>query len=56
MWTTFKEGLEMHVNEMEAEARKTRLFTDSRFKLKSEQYEKSLVQVEVDCAVKTAKV
>ena len=32
----------MHCNEMEAEARKTRLFTDSRFKNKSEQYDKSL--------------
>ena len=31
---------------MEAETRKIRLFTDSRFKTKSEQYDKSLVAIE----------
>ena len=42
LFATFSEALQMHCNEMEAEARKTRLFTDSRFKNKSEQYDKSL--------------
>ena len=32
----------MHAAEMEAESRRLRLFTDSRFKMKSDQYEKSL--------------
>ncbi len=32
----------MHASEMEAESRKLRLFTDSRFKLKSSEYDKSL--------------
>ena len=33
---SFAEGLTMHANEMEAETRKIQLFTDSRFKLKSD--------------------
>jgi len=35
----------MHAAEMEAEQRKLRLFTDSRFKLKSDHYEKSVKQI-----------
>ena len=36
----------MHVVEMENETRKTRLLTEARFKAKSQQYEKSLVDFE----------
>ena len=36
----------MHAVEMENETRKTRLLTESRFKAKSQQYEKSLVDFE----------
>ena len=36
----------MHVAEMENETRKTRLLTEARFKAKSQQYEKSLVDFE----------
>ena len=36
----------MHVVEMEAETRKTRLLTDARFKGKSQQYEQSLIDFE----------
>ena len=36
----------MHVVEMESEARKTRLFTDARFKLKSQHYAESLKEIE----------
>ena len=36
----------MHAVEMEAEARKTRLLTDARFKAKSQQYEQSLIDFE----------
>ena len=44
----------MHVQEMEAEARKTRLFTDSRFKLKSDQADRSIKEVEAECKKKIA--
>ena len=46
LWHNFSEGLVMHVQEMEAEARKTRLFTDSRFKLKSDQSDKTIKAIE----------
>lgn len=36
----------MHCNEMESEAKKIRLFTDSRFKLKSDQFDKTMLEVE----------
>ena len=54
LWQTFSEGLVMHVKEMEAEARKTRLFTDSRFKLKSDQSDKTIKGIEEECRKKIA--
>ena len=36
----------MHVAEVESEVRKLRLFTDSRFKAKSEQYDRSVVELQ----------
>ena len=35
----------MHAAEMEAESRRLRHFTDSRFKLKTEQYDKGLANI-----------
>lgn len=46
----------MHVKEVESESRKLRLFTDSRFKLKSEQYEKTIKAMEEEAIKKMAKV
>lgn len=54
LWQTFSEGLQMHANEMDAESRKLRLFTDSRFKLKSDQSDKSIMAVEEECKKKIA--
>ena len=42
----YAEGLQMHAVEMENEARKTRLLTESRFKAKSQQYEQSIIDFE----------
>ena len=46
----------MHVSEMEAEARKLRLFTDSRFKSKSEQYNNSVKAIEEQAKLSIEKV
>ena len=46
----------MHVVEMESEARKTRLFTDARFKLKSQHYAESLKEIEEMTEQKIAQI
>ena len=46
----------MHVSEIEEEVQKLKLFTDSRFNLKSEQQEKTIKTIEELAQLKTEEI
>ena len=49
LWRTFSEGLTMHCQDMESEAKKTRNYTDIRCKYKQDQADKTIMEVEEKC-------